>query len=275
MSDQSVKSTNQSGGVTAHTVHLHAAPMRDETGDWQAALARVTDFHRQRTAGLVSPNPPVAVLGGAMLIMHLAPLQTFDTAQPEAFGNICASPQRLPPFFDTRPRDSKISSGGFLLGSNADGLTKPQRAYIHVFRSGVIEAVSSNLARGHGRNALQLPQIQCLIIHYGRIYAAALQAAGIRPPFAISVSFAGVLNMRLLQDFIGTALAEDLPYGSLTDDVIHFDAAVFGEVPKDDVHSAKMLCSILSHLANTAQLATSPYFDAEGNYTLKPALGAG
>lgn len=194
---------------------------------------------------------------------------------PGAFGKICGSPQRLPPFFDTRPRDSKIRSGGFLLGSNADGLRKPQRAYVHVFRSGVIEAVSSNLARGHSRKALQLPQVQCLIIHYGRICAAALQAAGIQPPFAISASFAGVKNMRLLQDFIGTALAEDLSYGSLTDDVIHFDTAVFDEVPKDDTHSAKMLYPILSHLANTAQLATSPYFDAEGNYTLKPALAAG
>jgi hypothetical protein len=224
---------------------------------------------------LVSPAPPVAVLGGAMVIMHLVPLQTFDAAQPEAFGKICASPQLLPPLFDARPRDWKVSSNGFLLGSNAEGLRPPQRAYVHVFRSGVIEAVSSNLARGHSRNTLQLPQIQCLIIHYGRIYAAALQAAGIQPPFAVCVSFAGVKNTRLLQDFIGTALAEDLPYGSLTDDVIHFEAAVFDKVPEDDTHSAKMLYPILSHLANTAQLATSPYFDAEGNYTLKPASAAG
>jgi hypothetical protein len=273
MTDQSVTSTNQSGGITAHTVHFHAA--RDETADRRTVLAQVTDFHRQRTAGLVSPAPSVAVLGGAMLIMHLAPSQTFDAAQPEAFGKICASPRRLPPFFDTRPRDWNVSSNGFLLGSNGEGLRRPQRAYVHVFRSGVIEAVSSNLARGHSHNALQLPQIQCLIIHYGRIYAAALQSVGIEPPFAVLVSLAGVKKMRLLQDFIGTAFAEDLPYGSLTDDIIHFDAAIFDVVPKDDTHSAKMFYPILSHLANTAQLATSPYFDADGNYTLKPALPAG
>lgn len=82
MSDQSVKSTSQSGGITAHTVHFHTAPTRDEAADRQATIARVTDFHRHRTAGLVSPNPPVAVLGGAMLIIHLAPLQTFDAAHP-------------------------------------------------------------------------------------------------------------------------------------------------------------------------------------------------
>lgn len=275
MTDQSVTSTNQSGGITAHTVHFHAAPARDEAADRQAARARVTEFHRQRTAGLVSPAPPIAVLGGAMLIMHLAPLQTFDAAQPEAFGNICASPQRLPPLFDAQPRDWKVSSNGFLLGSNGEGLRQPQRAYIHVFRSGVIEAVSSNLARGHSHNALQLPQIQCLIIHYARIYAAVLQSAGIESPFAVLVSLVGVKNMRLLQDFIGRALSEDLPCGSLTDDIIDFEAAIFDVVPKDDAHSAKMLYPILSHLANTAQLATSPYFDAEGNYTLKPALPAG
>ena len=85
------------------------------------------------------------------------------------------------------------------------------------------------------------------------------------------MNLVGVKDMRLLQDFIGTAFVEDLPYGPLTDDVLCFGEAVFDEVPSDDNESAKKLLPILGHLANTAQLATSPYFDAARNYLLKPA----
>ena len=81
--------------------------------------------------------------------------------------------------------------------------------------------------------------------------------------------------MRLLQDFIGNALAIDLPYGPLDKEVFYFGNAVFGQIPIDDNVSAKMLTPVLSHLANAAQLAKSPYFDSDGNYTLKVACPAG
>jgi hypothetical protein len=271
--NQPVVSVNQSGGITAHTVYLTA--QKDEAAGRRSALARVSEFHQQRAQRLIGPKPKIPVLNGAMLLMHVVPIQTFDAPQPEAFAKICASYRRFPPFVDTWPRDHRINFDGLFTGSNADGLGQPQRAYVYVFRSGAVEAVASNLARGRGGNALQLPNIQSLIIHYGRVYAAALQVAGIQPPFAVSVSLAGVKTMRLLQDFIGTSFAEDLPYGLLTENVLHFGEVIFEEVPKDDNDSAKMLHPILSHLANAAQLATSPYFDTDGNYLLKPAHPAG
>jgi hypothetical protein len=267
---------NQSGGITAQTVYIHApaAPQRDEPAERRLILAHVDGFHRGRVKKLIGPAPQIPVLNGAMLIMHVVPLHTFDAPQPQAFTKICANHNRFPPIGDTRPRDFRINFDGLFTGSNADGLGRPQRAYVYVFRSGVVEAVASNLARGRGVNSPELPNIQSMIIHYGRIYAGALQAAGIQSPFAVSASLAGVKGMRLLQDFIGTALVEDLPYGLLTDDVLSFGEAIFEEVPKDDNDSAKMLHPILSHLANTAQLLTSPYFDIDGNYLLKPAQPA-
>jgi hypothetical protein len=271
--NQPVVSVNQSGGITAHTVYL--TPQRDEVVEQRSALARISEFHQQRREKLIGPTPQIPVLNGAMLLMHVVPIQTFDAPQPEAFAKICASHQRFPPFVDTRPRGHRINFDGLFTGSNADGLGQPQRAYVYVFRSGAVEAVASNLARGRGGNTLQLPNIQSLIIHYGRVYAVALEAAGVQPPFAVSVSLTGVKNMRLLQDFIGTALAEDLPYGLLTENLLCFGEAVFDKAPNDDNDSAKMLHPILSHLANAAQLATSPYFDTDGNYLLKPARPAG
>jgi len=206
--------------------------------------------------------------------MHVVPLDTFDDPQPKVFAKLSADPSKFPPIIDRLPRDWKITFDGLTTGSNAEGLRGPQRAYVHVFRSGAVEAVISNLARGRDRNFLLLPQLQSMIIHYARVYATSLEAAGILPPLAIFVSLLGVKDMRLLQDFIGTAIPEDLPYGLLTDDTYTFGEVIFDQMPTDENTSARLLHDILSHLANTAHLAMSPYFDADRNYLLTPALPA-
>ena len=173
--DQNVVSVNQSGGITARNVYVTTAPSRDEPADRRAVLARVENFHQERTKKLTSAVPQVPVLDGGVLLMHVVPLQTFDDPQPAAFATLSANPMRFPPIVDTRPRHWKINFDGLFTGSNNDGLGKPHRAYVHVFRSGAVEAVVSSRVRGRAGNGLQLPNIQCMIIHYARVYAAALQ----------------------------------------------------------------------------------------------------
>jgi hypothetical protein len=274
--EQPVVSVNQSGGINAQAVYIAAQPaQRDEVTERRAALARIRQFHNERVQKLSGEAPQIPVLGGEILIMHIVTLETFDAPRTKEFSKLSAEPRRFPPIVDTLPRDWKITFDGLTTGSNNEGLGRPQRAYVHVFRSGVIEAVVSNIARGHGHNALQLPQIQSMIIHYGRVYMSALQAAGVQPPFAIMVSLPGVKNMRLLQDFIGSSIMEDLPYGLLANGIYTFGEVILDSVPDNDSVSAKMLYEILTHLANTAHLSTSPYFDHAGNSVLTPALPAG
>jgi hypothetical protein len=74
--------------------------------------------------------------------------------------------------------------------------------------------------------------------------------------------------MRLLHDFIGNAFVEDIPFAQLTDEPIHFDGAVFEIAPGNYNACARVLEPTLTHLANTAELPTSPYFDEDGNYLL-------
>ena len=72
--------------------------------------------------------------------------------------------------------------------------------------------------------------------------------------------------MKLLQDFVGTALPEDLPRGDLDRPVLHFGQTTIETIPRDYNESAKILKPILTHLANAAGLHSPPYFDANGNY---------
>lgn len=69
--NQSVISVNQSGGVTAHTVHqtIHVYPPGAATpaSERNAILSRLQQFHDARS------KAPVRVLGNGKLVMHVLP----------------------------------------------------------------------------------------------------------------------------------------------------------------------------------------------------------
>ena len=174
---------------------------------------------------------------------------------------------------NVRPTDSKIDHEGLVTGSNADGLRHAQRAYVHVSRTGIVESVVSSLARGAASKFIELPRISDYIVKYAQLYAASLNSCGIAAPVAIVASLVGVKDMRLVQDFIANVIAEDLPFGALHEDSVHFGEVIFETVPAEYNESAKTLRPLLNHMANAAALPSSPYFDADGNYTLKVRQG--
>lgn len=245
------------------------AAQSDQGAGRGSIVAWVRGLHRDRVEEIAAARGPVPVLDGGLLTMHVVPFGAFGDGQSPSFNEISRNPDRFPPIVDSRPRDWRIRFDGLLTGSNADGLSEPQRAYVHVSRSGAVEAVASSLARGRQHNFLQLPQIQAMIIKYAYVYARSLNAFGIQPPFAALASLAEVKGMRLLQGFIGNAMPEDLAFGALSQDRYHFVEAIFETMPADYVEGAKRLRPLLEHIANAAGLPTSPYFDDDGNYTLQ------
>jgi hypothetical protein len=269
-------SVNQSGGIIAHSIHAHTinvqAPLARVGQDaaFESILARARKIHEDRTAIIAAGTGSVPVLDGGVIVMHVVPFSAVDTRSTPSFDEISRNPKMFLPIGSVH-LDFRISFDGLLTGSNGDGLGKPQRAYVQVFRSGAIEAIEAieaSLARGRQGNCLILPLIQATIIQYSRIYAASLQACGIDPPIAVLVSLVQAKGMRLLRDTIDrmVMLPADTPFGPINDDLLHFGEAIFDTVPTDNNESAKLLNPILGHFANAAGLASSPYFDADGNY---------
>lgn len=236
----------------------------------QTAMGRAASLHRERLAKIVTGNGQVPIMDGGLFVFHIVPVESLDIQQSLTFSDIAANPDRFPPIAAARPRDWKVDFDGLLTGSNADGLSKPQRAYTHIFRSGVVETVASSLARGREHNFLMLPQIQAMLIKYVAVYMRSLNSCGIKPPALICASLAGVENMRLLTDFISTSLPEDIPGPRLDRAEYNFAETFLDAVPVGIVDCAKRLKPTLDHLANAAGLTVSPYFDADGNYTLTP-----
>jgi Putative DNA-binding domain len=234
---------------------------------------RIRAFRVERVAKIAAGDTPVPLLSGGNLVLHVVPFSAFAIGTSFPLQEAARQPNKFPTLFDTRELRRQITFDGLLMTSNIDAPPAPQRAYIQVLRAGAVEAVASSLA--DKQEGLLLPQLQTLIIHYARVYAASLHAIGVEPPMAIFASLLNVKGMRLLQVFPKDTVSVNEPCVTLPVDQYHFVETIFETVPTDDNDAAKRLRVTLDHLANTAGLASSPYFDAMGNYTLKPACPAG
>lgn len=266
--DQSVVSVNQSGGITAHTVHqtIHVHPTASTMPDRDAILSELRVLHEARTGAIASGTAPAQLLEDGMLVMHVLPFSATATERQASFDEIASHPDRFLPV-KGRVHDTRIDYDGLLIGSHAKGLREPQRAYVAVLRNGSVESVVSSLARGHDDRFLVLPDLQAIVVEYAYRYARALDACGVGPPYAVFVSLLDVENRELLQgQIVSGAFPEDLPSATLTRARYEFGETVFESTPENEQTCAKRLRPILDHLANAAGLAASPSFDAAGNY---------
>jgi hypothetical protein len=238
-----------------------------------ARLRQISDYgselHSGRVAEILAGKAPVALQDGAGIVMHVVPLSAIGDRPTVSFEEIARNPNSFPPMRDRHARDSKITYDGLITGSNSEGLSRPQRAYVIIFRSGTVEAVKSSIARGREHNFVELPHLEAIVVKYACIYAKSLTRFGVAAPMAVCVSLVNVQGMKLIQDFISSGFVpEDLPCGELNRPYLNFGQAIFEAVPPDYNTAARILRPILTHLANAAGLDTSPNFDVGGNYTL-------
>jgi len=274
--DQSVVSVNQSGGITAHTVHqtihVHPAGPAASAPPREAILSVLREFHRGRVDAIAAGKAPLAVLDRGILALHVLPFSTAGDRQAPSFDEIGQNPHRFPPVKGS-VQHTRIDYEGLLIGSNREGLSEPQRAYVTVARNGYVESVVSSLARLRDHRFLSLADLGGIVVGYACQYASALDACGVEPPYAVLVSLLDVKERQLLQGpFPTTAFPEDLPSATLTRARYEFGECVLESDPKDEQQCATRLRPVLDHLANAAGLATSPCFDADGGYS--PARGA-
>ena len=104
---------------------------------------RQADYASESAQGphwqLLAGNAPI--LDGRCARGARVPFNATGSQPTGAFDEISRNPHNIPPMSNSYGRDFRISYDGLLVGSNAEGLSKPQRAYVSVFRTGAIEAV--------------------------------------------------------------------------------------------------------------------------------------
>ncbi len=74
---------------------------------------------------------------------------------------------------------------GKLMVSNADQAALQQRAYVQVFRNGIVEAVNSTVVNQGQTDVPVIPVLDNTIIHNTASFMRDLEEFGIEPPFAL------------------------------------------------------------------------------------------
>jgi hypothetical protein len=235
---------------------------------------RIRDFRFDRIAKIVGGNTPVPLMGNRPLILHVAPLSAFESAQSFRL-DINQAPQQLftafPPI-GAQVGDFRINVDGCLVLSNrgADGRT--HRAYAQAFHNGIVEAVDSTFPMGEGtaQNPYRLTSIrtESTIVGASHRYLQSLQARDARAPYVLLVSLIGVKGAFYSFAMAAGTLFED-EAAILDRDQFHFSELVIDDVPLDPYEYAKLLRPLLDQIANAAGRARTPSFDQDGRFRVR------
>lgn len=226
---------------------------------------RIRNFRIDRVAKIAAGEAAVSLMHTTCLALHLVPFSAFDVGAGSAISLpfVNQHPNYFPTIYGGHPKNWRVNFDGFLALSNANEAAPNQRAYVQLFRSGIIEAIASFENQDGMINGTQL---EAGIVRYSREYAGALHACGVEPPYALLISLIGAKDQRLAISSVGFFPTE-VPV--IDRDQLHFSEVMLETLPKTDQECGRMLRGILDQLANAAGSPSAVNFDADGNYTLK------
>jgi hypothetical protein len=226
---------------------------------------RVRGFRLDRIAKIAAGQAPVQLMNRGVLILHAVPLSAFDVTSPLPLHKIERDYRSFVPIGSTTANGARINFDGILKTSNADQSATQHRAYVQLYRNGIIEAVDSSLMAVSSGTAI-ISNLDDRLIREVIRCLGDLSAVGIEPPYALLVSFIGVAGGRLhLVRGQDSAWYDNLS-NPLDRDQYHFDDVVFETVPTSQAECADIIRPILDQMANAGGQATSPIFDNQGRY---------
>jgi hypothetical protein len=231
----------------------------------ETVAERVRQFRIERIGRIVGGGAPVALMHRSCLVLHVVPLSAFGLRSGFSLTEAIEHPNYFPPLYRNRPANWRINFDGILTLSNADEGAAEQRAYVQVFRSGIVEAVASGIAKGNPTTVTTL-EVEAAIVKYARVYTAAITECGAELPVTIIASLVGVgdavISTGQRSIFAEQSVASDR-------DQMHLSEAILDAVPSGNQDCATAVRSVLDQLANAAGAASTSSFDAAGNYLLR------
>jgi hypothetical protein len=223
---------------------------------------RIRNFRLDRIAKIAAGEAPVQLMYRSALIVHVVPLSAFDLSPSLPLAQIQQDFRAFVPIGSSTAQGSRINFEGILKTSNADQRATKHRAYLQLYRSGIVETVDSSLVNS---------STQIITFFDDKLIGATMRslrnlaAVGVEPPYAVLASLIGTSGARL--DFARGAPAwPDDPSDPLDRDQYHFGEVIFEIIPADQAECASIIRPILDQAANIGGRAVSPVFDDQGRY---------
>ena len=165
-----------------------------------------------------------------ILILHIVPLSVFDVTPTLPLTQIERAFGSFVPIGSTTANGVRINFDGILKTSNADAQATEHRAYVQLYRNGIIETVNSTAMAVSSGTPIVSNLDDQLIREIIRSLND-LAAVGVEPPYALLVSLVGVTGARFNfargQD---SQWLDNLGY-PLDRDQYHFDEVIFETIP--------------------------------------------
>jgi hypothetical protein len=204
-------------------------------------------------------------MGRGTLILHIVPLSAFDMSTTLPLRQIEQNFRSFVPIGSTTANGARINFDGILKTSNADQRATEHRAYVQLYRNGIIEAVDSTLMAVSSGSPI-ISNVDDKLIYEITRSLKDLAAVGIEPPYALLVSLASVagarFNLARGQDYTWSDNLSD----PLDRDQYHFDEVIFETIPTTPAECASIIRPILDQMANAGGKPMSPIFDDQGRY---------
>jgi hypothetical protein len=156
---------------------------------------RIRNFRLDRIAKIAAGQGPVQLMGRGTLILHIVPLSAFDMSTTLPLRQIEQNFRSFVPIGSTTANGARINFDGILKTSNADQRATEHRAYVQLYRNGIIEAVDSTLMAVSSGSPI-ISNVDDKLIYEITRSLKDLAAVGIEPPYALLVSLASVAGAR-------------------------------------------------------------------------------
>jgi hypothetical protein len=225
---------------------------------------RIRNFRLDRIAKIAAGQAPVQLMNRGALAFHIVPLSAFDVTLALPLLQIERDFRSFVPIASSTANAARINFDGILKTSNADQQATEHRAYVQLYRNGIIETVTSTLISQISGSSIIHNLDDVLVNEIIRVLND-LAKIGIEPPYALLVSLIGVAGAQF--DFGRGSYSWSDDLGDRLDrDQYHFDEVIFETIPTARSECARIVRPILDQMANTGGRATSAGFDNQGHY---------
>lgn len=227
---------------------------------------RTRDFRTNRLIRLSVAEAPVTLMHKDIVVLHVVPFSAFDRDHSLPMAQLERDYQAFHPIGSRGSQAVKINFDGFLTMSNGDRAANLERAYVQLFRGGIVEAVDGLYARASGEPLIPVVKIDRSLVGNAMRFMRDLAAIGIEPPYAVLVSFVLTEAGRFNFAHPGDSAWYDR-MGSRTDRPQYvFGEVIFDTLPANIESCARTMRPLLNQIAQSGGWAESVSFHGDGAF---------
>jgi hypothetical protein len=228
---------------------------------------RTRDFRIGRLARIAAGDAPVTLMYPDALVLHVVPFSAFDRDPPLPMAELQRNYTAFCPIGTRLSSAININFDGLLTMSNGDRSQGVERAYVQLFRGGIVEAVNNLYVRASGEPIIPVSQTEGAIISNSMRLMRELSEIKIDPPYAVLVSFLTPERGRFNFMSVGSEYTWYDFMGSFTDRAQYdFKEVIFDSLPPDFSACASLMKPSLDQVAHAGGAPTSPSFNKDGAF---------